>query len=366
MATTQAQIAKNLGISRATVAAALNPHSSVRLRSETRALVQKEVTRLKYRPHRYAQIMRAGKSGLIGVFHFGGLAQVAAERTWHASRAIKAAGYDVLANDASWNTGGVKAGCEAMLDAQVEGVIVAGLNNSLSTDELQSLRAARIPMVTLSGNELRGTPQVRGDARDAFERLTQHLISLGRRRLLLLLPLTQSMQQQGGYIWAGLERLQGFKAAMALAGGREISRFSRGRRGIEGRIVEVELDAAPFDPFAKACETMQLMLTQSLPPDAVLCSNDDWAVGTLSSLRESGLCVPHDVAITGYDNTAVGAYLDVPLTSVAQPNQAMAERAVDLLLKKIQGKRVPLAPIKFPCELIIRSSCGAGLFTSQP
>lgn len=359
MAATQAQIAKRLGISRSTVAAALNPQSSVRLRKETRELVEQEAGRLKYRPHRYAQIMRAGKSGLIGVFHFGGLAQVAAERAWHASRAIKEAGYQVLANDASWNTGGVKAGCEAMLDAQVEGVIVAGLNDPLSVAELRSLQAARIPMVTLSGNELPGTPQIRGDARDAFERLTRHLIALGRRRLLLLFSHTSRIQQQGSYIWAGVERLQGFKTALAAARGRTVSRFSRRQRGLQARIVELDFDSDPFDPFGQANKTMRELLTQHPPPDAVLCGNDDWAIGALSALRESGLSVPRDVAVTGYDNIAVGAYLDVPLTTVAQPSQAMAERAVELLLKKIQGKRVPSAPIKFPCELIIRASCGA-------
>lgn len=361
MAATQAQIAKKLGLSRSTVAAALNPHSSVRLRTETRRLVEREAGRLKYRPHRYAQIMRVGKSGLIGLFHFGGLAQVAAERAWHASRAIKEAGYQVLANDASWTTGGVKAACEAMLDARVEGVLVAGLNDPLSADELRSLQAARIPMVTLSGNELPGTPQIRGDARDAFERLTRHLITLGRRRLLLLFSLTRRIQPQGSYIWAGTERLRGFKAALTAARGRTVSRFSRNPLGLQARIVEREFDSDPFDPFAQARAAMREELTGHPRPDAVLCGNDDWAIGALAALRENGLSVPHDVAVTGYDNIAVGAYLDVPLTTVAQPSRAMAERAVDLLLKKIQGQRVPSVPIKFPCELIIRASCGAGV-----
>ncbi len=104
------------------------------------------------------------------------------------------------------------------------------------------------------------------------------------------------------------------------------------------------------------------MLSDSVRPDAVVCGNDNWAIGALSALREGGIAVPKKMAVTGFDNSAVGTYLDVPLTTVAQPSKEMAEHAVDLLLKKIQGRRVPSVPVKFPCKLIIRESCGARAF----
>ena len=124
---TQADLARKLRLSRSTVAVALNPQSPVKLRKETRARILREAERLGYRPNKYAQVMRKGSSGLIGIFHFGGLSQVAAERIWFASRSVQEAGYQILVNDASWSHGGVRAGCEAMLDARVEGVVVAGL-----------------------------------------------------------------------------------------------------------------------------------------------------------------------------------------------------------------------------------------------
>jgi Transcriptional regulators len=359
--TTQAEIAQRLGLSRSTVAAALNPHSPVKLRDETRQLVLAEAERLNYRPHRYAQIMRVGRSGVIGVYHFGGLHQVAAERVWFASQAIQRAGYQVLANDASWNPEGVKAGCGAMIDARVEGVIIAGLNDPMTVEEMKSLRDAKIPMVTLSGVEIPKTPQIRGDAATAFEQLTRHLIRLGRRRLLLFFHLVH----QGTTLWTGQERLDGFRAALAAAGGRVVTRFSGSRRGLEGRAVGLELAMDRFDPFQVPREILPSLLDDGPPPDAILCSNDDWAIGTLAVLRERGCRVPADIAVTGYDNISVGAYLDVPLTTVAQPSKAMAERAVELLLKKIRGGRVPTGPVKFGCELVIRESCGARLLRQK-
>lgn len=358
---TQAQLAKKLGLSRSTIAAALNPKSTVKLRESTRQRVVEEAARLNYRPHHYAQVMRGGKSGIIGIFHYGGLSQVAAERAWHASEAIRAAGYSVLVNDVSWSHGGAKAGCEAMRDALVEGVLVAGLNDPAGASELQALPRAGIPVVTLSGNELSGTPFLRGDARDAVQRLARHLINLGRRRLLLLMSHSQRVQV-GTYVWAGEERLKGFQDAMTKAKGRVVKQFSRNGGCLEGRVVTTPLPQNQFEPYAPARETLGQVLAGDLVPDAVICGNDDWAIGALAACRQAGFRVPEDIALTGYDNTAIGAYLDVPLTTVQQPSRAMAERAVDILLRMIQGEQFPrTAAITFPCELVIRSSCGARL-----
>jgi len=321
-------------------------------------LIVREAKKMNYRPHRYAQIMRVGRSGLIGVFHFGGLYQVAAERAWHVSYAIHAAGYQVLANDASWTEEGAKTGCNAMLDARVEGVIIAGPNDPSSLPAIEALRAAKIPIALLSSIEIARTPQVRADAQDAFLRLTRHMLKLGRKRILQLYSAAPSATED--QFWTRAERYKGFQIALAEANAKIVRDFSKtSSRSVEGRMAGLSVTEDPFDPFQGARATMKAILAQGPPPDAIICPNDDWAIGAMAALREAGLDVPSDVSVTGYDNIAVGAYLEVPLTTAAQPNKAMAEHAVDLLLKKIEGRRVPVEPIKFPCELIIRASCGA-------
>lgn len=355
---TQTELAKKLGLSRSTVAAALNPNSSVRLREATIKLVRDEAARLNYRPNQYAQIMRRGRSGLIGIFHFGGLSQVAAERAWHASKAIQEAGYKILSTDVSWSPGGTKAGCEAMRDAQVEGILVAGLNDPDSEQELAALQKSGIPIVTLSGNELPGVPHVRGDACDAMYRMTQHLIRLGRRKLLLLTSFS------GSYVWAGAERIRGFEAAL---GDPLVEKFPKNRPPAPiGRVIKSEALEQRFDPFHAAKEAMHDVLRGATLPDAVLCGNDDWAVGALAACREKGISVPEDIAITGYDDTATGAYLDVPLTTISQPSEAMAQKAVELLLKLMKGKKLGAAAhlTKLPCQLVVRQSCGANSHAS--
>lgn len=359
---TQSQLAKKLGLSRSTVAAALNPNSSVQLKPATRKRVLEEASRLGYRPHRFAQSLRAGRSGTIGVFHFGGLSQVAAERLWHACRSIQAAGYQTLVSDASWAPEGTHAACEAMIDARVEGVIVAGLNDPASVSEMKLLQNARIPIVTLSGNELPRTPHLRGDAADAVHRLTHHLARLGRRRILLLMSHTHDIQA-GAYTWASIERLNGFKLALRELSGKIVPQFSPQARQIQGCVLAVNIPTDRFNPFHPGREAMRRVFSQELLPDAVICENDEWAIGALAACREQNIRVPHDMAITGYDNNAIGAYCEVPLTTVAQPSQLMAEKAVGILLEMIKKQTPPRTAslLKFPCRIIIRESCGAHL-----
>lgn len=358
-APTQIELARRLGLSRSTIAAALNPKSTVKLREETKRRILREAEKTRYRPHRYAQIMRKGRSGLIGIFHFGGLYQVAAERAWHASQAIQKSGYHVLSNDASWSPEGVAASCEAMLDAQVEGVIVAGLHEPAGTAELNVFQQAKIPLVSLSGNPIPGTPQVRADAEEAFFRVASHLVGLGRRRLLLLYSNLKEGAAES-LNWAGTERLKGFQRAARKFRIPMVKRFIKSG-GMQACVAQSESDAERFDPFASSHQILKALLVDSPPPDAVICGNDHWAIGALAALREAGLSTPQEVAVTGFDNISVGPYLEVPLTTLGQPTQAMAEKAVDLLLKQIKGGRVSAEPLKFPCELIVRASCGAEL-----
>lgn len=353
---TQSQLARRLGLSRSTVAAALNPNSAVKLREETRERILREAKKQKYRPNRSAQLMRGQKSGLIGVFQFGGLSQVAAERVWHASNAIREAGYKVLSTDLSWSSGGVKAACEAMLDSRTEGVLVAGFDNPAASADLQALRHGGMPMVTLSGNEISGVPHLRGDAREAVRQIVQHFVALGKKRLLFLMHHSLEIGP-GMYLWASRERFKGFEEGVREAGGRMVTKFS-GRRGIQGRIETNESMFREFDPYVISKGMMSEVLWEDWRPDAVICGNDDWAIGAMAATRERGLSIPGDIGFVGYDNTAQGMYLDVPLTSVEQPSREMAASAVKMLMEMIEENKIQPSLTQFPCRLIVRRSCG--------
>lgn len=90
---------------------------------------------------------------------------------------------------------------------------------------------------------------------------------------------------------------------------------------------------------------------------AVVASNDETAVGVLAELQVRGFYVPGDVAVTGFDGFAKGAYSTPPLTSVRQPVYEQARLAVEMLIAQLRGEDVPHQK-NMPTELLIRQSCG--------
>ena len=103
------------------------------------------------------------------------------------------------------------------------------------------------------------------------------------------------------------------------------------------------------------------------PFTAVLASNDESALGAMQALREAGLRVPQDVAIIGFDDRPESAVQEPALTSVAVPLFEMGYRAVEQLLRQIQGEPPPVEPVRVATHLVPRESCGCGgVGTLQP
>jgi DNA-binding LacI/PurR family transcriptional regulator len=362
---TQSELARKLGLSRSTVAAALNPYSPIKLNQKTRLRIAKAAEKWNYRPDRYARVMRGGKSGVIGMLNFGGLLQVAAERAFYATKVLHEEGWEILAADLSWDTASTQQACYSLIDARVEGVVVAGLNDPEAVSALEQFHASEIPMVALSGNPLGAwAPHFRGDASQAYFQLTRHLLSLGHRRLALMTPISKSPNPLRIYSWAASERARGFEEALAVSKGRIVPAFKDTQAEEPlGVVYDAHASDNPFDPFSTGYAGMKEILAQPVTATAVLCSNDELACGAMQACRDQHIDVPNDIAITGHDDIAFSRYCAVPLTTVRQPNQLMAEAAISALCGLIQGgdAEKPGASQIFPCELIIRASSGAQL-----
>jgi LacI family transcriptional regulator len=95
-------------------------------------------------------------------------------------------------------------------------------------------------------------------------------------------------------------------------------------------------------------------------PDGVFAANDLIALGLLSAFMMSGLSVPDDIALIGYDDIDYAASAAIPLSSIRQPAQEMGARAAELLLHEIEGgDTVAHQHVVFEPELVVRASTGA-------
>jgi len=93
-------------------------------------------------------------------------------------------------------------------------------------------------------------------------------------------------------------------------------------------------------------------------PDAIVCANDQMAIGMLRALAAGGVRVPEDVAVVGFDDIAVGSLYDPTLTTVHQPMRMLGERACTRLLDRIADPELRPAVELLPTELVLRASCG--------
>jgi DNA-binding LacI/PurR family transcriptional regulator len=137
-------------------------------------------------------------------------------------------------------------------------------------------------------------------------------------------------------------RLQGYAEALAAAGMAQ-----------DPRLIE---DAYQWSRLYGE-RAMRKLLTLSEPPDAVFCFNDLMALGAMYAVKSSGLRVPEDVAIAGFDDIEDGQYANPPLTTIAPDKQAIADMAVNLLLARIDGTRTGPSELIVPSfKLVVRES----------
>ncbi|MEI6291156.1 MAG: LacI family DNA-binding transcriptional regulator [Chloroflexota bacterium] len=91
--------------------------------------------------------------------------------------------------------------------------------------------------------------------------------------------------------------------------------------------------------------------------DAIFTGDDDAGIGALTVIQESGLSVPDDVSIVGFDDSRLSAFLNPPLTTVRAPTEEVGRQAASMLFDLIKDQKVTQKAL-LPTEIIIRRSCG--------
>jgi LacI family transcriptional regulator len=103
-------------------------------------------------------------------------------------------------------------------------------------------------------------------------------------------------------------------------------------------------------------------------PDAIVCANDQMAIGVLRTLTAHGIRVPEDVALVGFDDIFPAGFTGIALTTVHQPMRKVGERASERLIERIADPALPPSVELLPTELVLRTSCGCppGTLTRRP
>jgi DNA-binding LacI/PurR family transcriptional regulator len=219
---------------------------------------------------------------------------------------------------------------QSFAERRVEGIVVTA--SRVGTIYLKILSELKVPIVLIN-NQRRGEfiHSVMIANVEASRQATQHLISLGHRRVAYL-------GDQFGY-QSDTERFSGYRRALEEAALPFLPELV------------VHGDGTPEGGL----KAMHLLLSLPQSPTAVFCYNDMTALGALRCIREGGLRVPEEVSVIGFDDLFFASYTQPPLTTVRQPRRRMGLLAMEILLKLMSGQG-STDTIEVPAELILRES----------
>lgn len=371
---TQHDIAKALGISQTTVGLVVgrsqNQKGKEKLKPETIERILSKAREMGYRPHKQAQVMRQGTSMQIGMVYDGSFLQVANERASYVTQFLKQHGYQMVFYDVQWSKGNVGAVIDYMIDARVDGIILAA--SFTQAPEIAELRNLKLPMVGLSSADIGDRPIIRCDMRDGVLKTVHHLHEQGHRRILLVSASPSPDQPFSDWQWYQAQQAEGLQQAVQHFGGTldvfslgnysswTINKLAPNSETLCAGIACYHHNLAAnsrWQPYQPGTLTARSLLESGAPlPDAIICSNDDWAFGIACELMRAGVRIPDDVAITGFNDSALASSFVVPFTSVRQPSHDICQLAVDLLVQGMQGKYPQQLIYNLPGKLVIRES----------
>ncbi len=331
-AVTIREVARAAGVSMATVSRVLNGSGPVH--EETAQRVWEATKALRYMPNQAARSLITRQTSAVGVVLPDLYGEFFSEVIRGIDQGAQRAHYHVLVSGShdAWEE--IAAALRAMY-RRVDGVII--MSPDIEAEALRSTLPPGLPAVLLNCVvQGRGIPAINIDNRGGAGAMVRHLVSLGRRRVAFIRGPARNHD--------AAERLEGYRVALAEA-------------GLAVPVPELAGDFTEAGGFAAA---QALLADAADKVDALFAGNDSMAVGALSALRRAGVRVPDDVAVGGFDNIRIGAYVSPPLTSVQVPMVDLGRRALEVLLGEVQsrGGQEALQEV-LPTQLVIRRSCGA-------
>ncbi len=327
------EVATRAGVSPMTVSRVINGQGNVR--DSTRERVLEAVRELGYTPNLAASALAAAQHMRIALIYTNPSTAYLSELMVGALRgALHNAAQLVIDAWDDYDAEAERAAARA-LARSVAGVI---LPPPLCESRLvvAELVGAGVPVVALgSGRFSDMISRVRIDDYQAARDIAAHLISAGHRRIGFI----KGHPNQT----ASARRLEGFLAALETA-------------GIAHEPGLVEQGYFTYRSGLKAAEKL---LSARRPPTAIMASNDDMAAAAVSVAHRRGLDVPRDLSVVGFDDTSAATTVWPELTTIRQPIAAMADSAMDILLRHIRRKqgeaRKPVDHV-LAHELVVRDS----------
>ncbi|WP_329141873.1 LacI family DNA-binding transcriptional regulator [Streptomyces sp. NBC_00670] len=333
------EVAARAGVGRGTVSRVIN--GSPRVSAATRAAVEAAVAELGFVPNTAARALAANRTDAIALVVPEPETRFFAEPYF--SDMLRGVGAELA--DTEMQLLLIFAGgdrerrrlAQYLAAHRVDGVLLVSVHADDPLPDLVS--QLEIPAVISGPRSVAETlASVDSDNYAGARSAVEHLLAGGRRTIAHITGLLA--------VYGAQRRLDGYREALQDAG-----------IPADGHLVE------PGDFTEEGGRRAMTRLLERNPRlDAVFAGSDVMAAGARQALREAGRRIPEDVALVGYDDSAIARHMDPPLTSVRQPIEEMGRAMIDLLLHEIADHRPPpTTPAErrhevLPTELVVRAS----------
>lgn len=328
-ATSIRQVARQAGVSIATVSRALTTPDKVSDKTLKKVLAQ--VERSRYKPNLLARNFRSKRAYAVVVLVPNIANPFYAEIIRGIEQVAQQHGYAVLLGDTEGREDREAYYTGLVETRQADGLIQ--LHARLPKAARSAGGGLEIPLVNACEYiEDAPCPRVGIDNAAAAREMTAYLIGLGHRRIGTVLgpnssPLTS-------------DRLRGYKLALKSA-----------KIAVDDSLIA----QGDFTLSSGSAATAQLFQSKD-PPTAVFCFNDEMALGALRWLKSTGRSVPQDVSVVGFDDIEFASFCDPPLTTIEQPTREIGNKAMSVLFEMLSGGKPEPALHTLPTKLIVRES----------
>jgi len=322
---TQQQIADLVGCSQNTVALALR--QSTRISEKMRKRVLEVADSLAYRPNLAARGLRAGRSGLVGVFT-GTLDYVRQRYIQHIltgldeTRFKPIVGQDQLSHAPWYNAPWI----DTFLELRVEALISFAWHDTAKVPQWHK----QVPVIFSGFDPEPDVPcdQVSMDRRDAAIMATKYLIEQGHRRITMVTPYLPPLQVAG---YETTMKEAGLKPEISLVGNKPHCHMN-------------------LNGLIKRLQRKRNRATALFVIDSPL------AADIINATQIAGICVPDDVAILGYDHMLWADKLAIPLTTIEQPIEDLVKQTIKVLDSRLENPALPPQHSAVPFHIVPRAS----------
>ena len=319
-------LAQKLNISVATVSRALKDDPVVSKKTKKKIFDLAE--ELGYRSNHFARNLRTQRTDTIGVIvprlnsYFMSTIIAGMENVANSN------GYNLIISQSSESFRKEIANAKTLFNNRVDGLLVSLAYDTEDTSHFDSFFKKNIPVIFFDRVEQHeSSTQILIDNRQAAFDATEHLIQQGCKRIVHI----TATPQRNVYI----DRLQGYKQALAT-------------HNIPFREDYILINNLSFE---SGMEAAALIREMNPMPDGVFVANDNSAVGCMVSLKQSGIRIPDDIAIVGFNNDPVSKVVEPNLSTINYPGYEMGEVAAWNLINHLNG----VAPIHTTNRIILRS-----------